>query len=54
MPYALAFAGERLFAGLANGSLYASEDGGDRWQRLELSGDPLPRIGALAGTAART
>jgi photosystem II stability/assembly factor-like uncharacterized protein len=54
MPYALAFAGDRLFAGLANGALYASEDRGDRWQRLVLDGDPLPRIGALAGTAART
>jgi photosystem II stability/assembly factor-like uncharacterized protein len=54
MAYALAFAGDRLFAGLANGSLYASEDRGDRWERLELGGDPLPRIGALAGAGSRT
>ena len=52
MPYALAFAGGRLFAGLADGTLYASDDRGDGWDRLELAGDALPAVLALAATAA--
>jgi photosystem II stability/assembly factor-like uncharacterized protein len=48
MPYALAFAGDRLFAGLADGTLYASEDRGDTWLLLELLGPPLPSVLALA------
>jgi photosystem II stability/assembly factor-like uncharacterized protein len=50
MPYALAFVGRRLYAGLADGSLLASEDGGDSWRALELTGEPLASIVALVGT----
>jgi hypothetical protein len=49
MPYALLFAGGRLFAGLRDGRLYASADGGDTWAQQRLEGDALPRITALAG-----
>jgi photosystem II stability/assembly factor-like uncharacterized protein len=53
MPYALAFVGERLFAGLANGSLYASEDAGESWRALVLRGERLASIVALVGVDAR-
>jgi photosystem II stability/assembly factor-like uncharacterized protein len=53
MPYALAFVGARLFAGLADGRLYASDDGGDRWQLLELDGARPGSIVALAGADVR-
>jgi photosystem II stability/assembly factor-like uncharacterized protein len=49
MPYALAWADGRLLAGLADGTLLASRDRGDTWERQSLSGDPLTRILALAG-----
>jgi photosystem II stability/assembly factor-like uncharacterized protein len=48
MPYALAFAGENLVAGLADGTLYASDDRGETWAQLELRGPPLPSVVALA------
>ena len=51
MPYALAVADGRLVAGLADGRLYASEDGGDSWARLPLRGDALPAVHALAAPA---
>ena len=47
MPYALVPAGNRLFAGLANGELWESPDRGDRWRACELD-EPLPRLVALA------
>ena len=47
MPYALLFAHGRLFAGLRDGRLYASADGGDTWVEQQLMGDPLPSIVAL-------
>ncbi len=48
MPYALAFAREgRLFAALSNGRIL----GGDDWRPLELTGDPLARLHALAAAA---
>jgi BNR/Asp-box repeat len=47
MPYALVFAGDRLFAGFADGTLYASADRGDTWRLVEL-GSPLPSVVALA------
>jgi photosystem II stability/assembly factor-like uncharacterized protein len=49
MPYALAWADGRLLAGLADGQLYASSDGGDTWEAQKLRGDRLPRIIALTG-----
>ena len=48
MPYALlALPDQRVFAGLADGRLYLSEDGGDSWRQLAVSGDELPAIFAL-------
>jgi photosystem II stability/assembly factor-like uncharacterized protein len=49
MPYALLATDARLFAGLANGELWESRDGGDSWRRCELT-PPLPRLLALAST----
>jgi hypothetical protein len=51
MPYALVASTERLFAGLANGSLWQSDDRGDTWRACALEGDVLPAINALALTA---
>lgn len=51
MPYALATVAGHLYAGLSDGRLYVSDDAGDRWYPLELQGDPLPSVLALAGTA---
>ena len=46
MPYALVATSERLFAGLANGELWASRNRGDSWQRCELL-EGIPRLSAL-------
>ena len=48
MPYALAAADGRLFAGFADGRIYASADGGDSWERLALDGAAVTRLLALA------
>jgi hypothetical protein len=48
MPYALATSGAAVFAGLLDGRLYMSDDRGESWDELALSGDPLERILALA------
>jgi BNR/Asp-box repeat len=45
MPYALLATEDRLFAGLADGQLWASADRGDTWARCEVS---LPAVQALA------
>jgi hypothetical protein len=44
MPYALLASDGRLFAGLANGQLWASRDRGDTWS---LEYDSLPSLSAL-------
>jgi len=49
MPYALLATEGRLFAGLADGQIWESADGGDRWAALRLEGE---RIGSLAALAA--
>jgi photosystem II stability/assembly factor-like uncharacterized protein len=49
MPYALAIVGDQLYAGLADGRLYASADAGDSWRPISLRGDAVPHILALAG-----
>ncbi len=49
MPYALANLPGQLYAGLANGRIYGSHDGGDTWQPLTLTGERLPGVVALAG-----
>jgi photosystem II stability/assembly factor-like uncharacterized protein len=51
MPYALAMAPGELYAGLSDGRLYHSRDGGESWQQLALRGDPLPCVLALACVA---
>ncbi len=48
MPYALLALPGRLVAGLADGRLYASEDGGDTWRELTVGGDRLGAVVALA------
>jgi photosystem II stability/assembly factor-like uncharacterized protein len=47
MPYALVATRGRLYAGLANGEIWASDDRGDSWARLDVSGEPPARIHAL-------
>jgi photosystem II stability/assembly factor-like uncharacterized protein len=47
MPYALLALPGKLIAGLADGRIYASGDGGDTWGPARLS-QPLERIVALA------
>jgi len=51
MPYALLAADGRLFAALADGQLWESNDHGDTWRACELRGDALPALNALAFTA---
>jgi photosystem II stability/assembly factor-like uncharacterized protein len=51
MPYALVAADGRLFAGLADGQIWETGDGGDSWGRLEVDGE-VPALNALAYAAA--
>src|SRR5215218_9672760 len=46
MPYALAATESRLVAGLRDGRLFESEDGGDSWRSLDAPG--LPAIVAIS------
>ena len=48
MPYALVATDGRLFAGLADGQLWESNDRGDSWHACVLEGDSLARLNALA------
>jgi len=48
MPYALLAADGRLFAGLADGQIWASSDHGDTWRACTLHGDAFSSLGALA------
>jgi photosystem II stability/assembly factor-like uncharacterized protein len=48
MPYALAAANGGLFAAYRNGRIAVSSDAGDTWRSLELSGDRIPAILAIA------
>jgi photosystem II stability/assembly factor-like uncharacterized protein len=48
MPYALVATDGRLFAGLADGQLWASRDRGDSWRALRLEADALDGLVALA------
>jgi hypothetical protein len=47
MPYALLAADGRLFAGLANGQLWASPDQGDSWSPVRITGGTLDALLAL-------
>lgn len=49
MPYALTIVGGILYAGLADGRLYLSDNGGDMWYGVELRGERPRQILALAG-----
>lgn len=51
MPYAIVASNGSVFAGLADGTLWQSDDRGDTWRGCPLSGDPLPAINALELTA---
>src|SRR5919197_480722 len=51
MPYALLAEGGRLFAGLADGQLWESNDRGESWHACALDDDTLVRINALACAA---
>jgi photosystem II stability/assembly factor-like uncharacterized protein len=48
MPYALVAADGRLFAGLADGQIWASADRGDSWHALAVDGDAVTELHALA------
>jgi photosystem II stability/assembly factor-like uncharacterized protein len=52
MPYALVAGDGRLFAGLADGQIWESDDHGDSWRACMLRGDPISRLQALAYTSA--
>jgi photosystem II stability/assembly factor-like uncharacterized protein len=54
MPYALVAADGTMLAGLANGELWESSDRGDTWRRLEVAGDSLDRLVALAAAGEVT
>lgn len=47
-PYALLAAGGRVIAGLGDGRLFVSRDGGDTWAPVEARGAPLRGLKALA------
>ena len=47
MPYALVAGDGRLFAGLSDGQIWESPDGGDTWRGCALDGDSLTRLRAL-------
>jgi hypothetical protein len=48
MPYALVAGDGRLFAGLADGQIWESDDRGDSWRASRLQGGSIPRLHALA------
>jgi hypothetical protein len=48
MPYALVAADERIFAGLADGQIWQSDDRGETWRACTLAGDKLTKLHALA------
>lgn len=48
MPYALASAQGCVLAGLADGELWCSEDGGERWRKCEVEGEPPSAVHDLA------
>jgi photosystem II stability/assembly factor-like uncharacterized protein len=51
MPYALVAGEARLFAGLADGQIWESSDGGDSWRACTFEGDPITALHALVYTA---
>ena len=53
MPYALAVADGRVFAGLCDGALLETRDGGDSWQRLDERSPSRPRLDRRLATPSR-
>ena len=53
MPCALVATHGRLFAGLADGQLWESRDRGETWTPLQLEGDRVAALLALALAADR-
>jgi photosystem II stability/assembly factor-like uncharacterized protein len=51
MPYALVATDGRVFAGLADGQIWESDDRGDTWGRCTLAGEALTELHALAYAA---
>ena len=49
MPYALLTTDARIFAGLANGQIWASSDRGETWHLVEVDGARVDALVALAG-----
>lgn len=49
-PYALTFCSAGLVAGLRDGRLFLSRDKGESWRQLELAGERLLGVRALAAT----
>lgn len=49
MPYALLSTGARLLAGLSNGQVYLSDDKGESWRAVEITGPSLEGLRAFAG-----
>jgi hypothetical protein len=47
MPYALVAGDGRLLAGLSDGQIWESTDGGDSWRGCTLRGDSLKGLRAL-------
>jgi photosystem II stability/assembly factor-like uncharacterized protein len=43
-PYVLATAADSLFAGLGDGRIYGSDDGGENWKQLDVHGEPPERV----------
>ena len=52
MPYALSATDGRLLAGLAEGQLWESRDGGDSWSAIRVEGDALGAVLALVDAGA--
>jgi photosystem II stability/assembly factor-like uncharacterized protein len=52
MPYALVATDGRLFAGLADGQIWESEDRGDSWRACTFQGGSLTAIQALVYSSA--
>lgn len=46
-PYAMAYSGCHLFAGLGDGRILFTDDDGDTWTELQTDGDRIDRVQAL-------
>jgi hypothetical protein len=47
MPYGLVRAGDNLFAGMADGHIYVSNDRAASWRALEIDGPSLHGLKSL-------